>query len=183
MSGTRYPRTAAIAYAPRKRSLISEAIDDAGHEPDRPTYPAHPLPDGPERHVVLVFPAPAKPLSVNQTNGRHYGTHQLDKRLWEAAGRDAAEDNAELLAPYRGHRVELTFCLPLVQRKQADGQNYASGISVKAAVDGITRTGLLIPKDTSEWVTVDCVFWDGGPSKDEARVRVRGADAPWDGSL
>lgn len=170
-------------YAPRRKSPISQAIDDAGRKPDQPTYPAHPLPDGPEGHVVLVFPAPAKPLSVNQTNGRHYGTHQLDKRLWEAAGRDAAEDNAELLAPYRGHRVELTFCLPVRNVTQADSANYSSGVSVKSAVDGITRTGLLVPDDTSEWVTVDCVFWKGGPSKDEVRVRVRVADAPWDGSL
>ena len=182
----RYPQrsTERPVYAPRRRSPVSEAIADAAVadvdllEP----FPVTPLPGGPSTPVVVSFSAPSTPLSVNATNGRHHGTYALDKRLWAAAGRDVAMENASLLERFRGHRVELTFCLPLVQWRRADSPNFASGVSVKACVDSIVKTGLLVPDDRSEWLEVGCVFWGGGPSKDEVRLRVRTAEPPWDGS-
>src|SRR5690606_132082 len=70
--------------------------------------------------------------------------------------------SAGALEPLRGRRVRITFALPVARPGACDAGNYISGPSVKAAQDGITRSGVLIPDDTSTWLETSVVFWKGG---------------------
>jgi len=169
-------------YRRSQPSPISAAIKAASAHPDDvrlAAFPKHPLPGGPDGQVLLHFTAPSKPLSVNATAGRSFRVSHEDKLAWLAAGLDAARAGEVTLTDFRGHRVQLTFALPLVNRSQADSGNYISGVSVKAAQDGITQSWCLVPNDTAEWVQTDVVFWAGGPTGDQVVVRVTAAAAPW----
>lgn len=141
------------------------------------TFPATPLqPTGTEGYVVLAFEPHEAPISVNRTNGRHWSEVQTHKKLWEHAGFEAATNADDLLAPFRGKRVRLTFALPVARPGQCDAGNYVSGPSVKACQDGITRSRVLIPDDTSTWLETAVVFWKG-PA---CRIKVEAIAPPED---
>lgn len=145
---------------------------------DLAPFPSKPLPGGPTGHVVVTLTAPCPPLSVNRTTGAAWQAAHTDKLAWQAAGADAAREHAQLLAPYRGHRVRMTWALPVARPGACDEGNYVAGVSVKGGQDGFTRTGLLIPDDTSRWLETRAVFWTGGPDRDEVRIKVECAPAP-----
>lgn len=172
MTRPRYPNA---PRGPRRRSPIAEAVEAAATQRlsvDLPPFPTTPQPGGPDGHVVLTFAAPSPPLSVNRTNGRSHHAYDADQRAWEAAAAEATRAAFDQVVGFRGHRVRLTFALPVKNVTQADSGNYVSGPTVKGAQDGIARTNLLVPDDTATWVETQCVFWSGGPDRDEVRVKV-----------
>ena len=161
---------------PPRRSPVSDAIRAAAKaqlSADLPEFPATPLPadDGPE-FVVLVGVVPEAPKSINATAGRKYATSHTHKKLWEHLGHDLARTARTSLIPFRGHRVRFTLALPVTRPDTSDGANYASGVSAKACVDGLTRSGLIVPDDCQRWVDVAVVLWRGGEFRDEIRVKV-----------
>jgi len=145
-------------------------------------FPEEPLPYGDLGEYVLVLIAPCPPLSVNETSGRGFGSTLGDKKAWLAAGELAALEHHRELRRFAGHRIDVTIAVPLTNVKLADGANFASAVSLKALVDSLVRSGCLAPDDKSKWMRVDVVFWDGGPRKNEVRVRIRAAEPPWDPS-
>jgi hypothetical protein len=126
--------------------------------------------------VVLAFEPYEAPVSVNRTAGHHWSEHQTHKKLWEHAGYEAATLHDDQLAPFRGKRVRLTFALPVSRPGACDAGNFVSGPSVKACQDGITRSRVLIPDDTSVWLETAVVFWKGP----ECRIKVEAIDPPED---
>ena len=142
-------------------------------------FPAEALPYEDLGEYVLTFTAPCPPLSVNETAGRGFGGSLQNKKAWIAAGTMATLEHHEELRRFVGHRVQILLGLPIVRTAQADGANFLSG-SGKGLIDGMVRAACLVPDDRSLWVAADCVFWDGGPRKNEVRVRIRVAEPPWD---
>lgn len=157
---------------PPKRSHVAQAVAAAMKEQTFGHFPAEPLPYVDLGYVAFGFTAPEPPLSVNKTNGRNFRVSHLHKLAWETTAATATREHAELLSPFVGYRVKLTFALPVTRPAQCDAGNYVGSVSVKAAQDGITRTGLLIPDDSSVWVDTAVVFWTGGETKDVVRVKV-----------
>jgi len=157
-------------YAPRKVSHTTAAIKAAAKTPivsDFPKYPLESLVTIPP--VVLIGYVPETPRSINKTGGRHYGTYQNNKKAYQALGHRLAVEYKNELAPFRGYRVKITFAVPLTKPGSADPQNYLSGPSVKGILDGITRSGYLIPDDNQTWCEASCVLWK---HPDEIRVKV-----------
>lgn len=144
---------------PRKKSYVAEAIAAAS----KPL----PVPDP----VVLIFRAPAAVLGVNQVRGSHWTT-KAARDAWKQAGTAVAYQYRTVLTPFFGQRVRITVALPLATPTRADTGNYASGVSVKYFQDGLAETGILVPDDTAKWLDTAVVFWKGGPTKDEVRVKV-----------
>lgn len=118
--------------------------------------------DGEDR-LILGFPAPTQPLSINKARGRHWAA---SKRLLDPWNHMALVAMRQGLArawvtEQRGGRwhdgvrtpvsiqVELPFRTAAARR---DPHNY-TGTNVKAVVDGLVRGGL-VPDDGPEWVTV-----------------------------
>lgn len=157
---------------PRKQSHVAAAVAAAMKEQQFGHFPAEPLPYVDLGYVAFGFIAPEPPISVNKTNGRNFRVSHLHKLAWETTAATAAREHAELLAPFQGFKVKLTFALPVTRPTQCDASNFAGGISCKAAQDGITRTGLLIPDDNSRWLDTSVVFWLGGETKDLVRVKI-----------
>lgn len=155
----------------RKRVNPVSAAIRAAADYETPTYPTRPDSFIELKPTVFGFTAPEPPLSINRTAGKHYAQFLQHKRAWEDAAAIAATAAEDELKPFRGQRIELTFALPVARPTQCDAGNYISGVSVKAAQDGITRTGLLIPDDTSTWLKTHVVFYKAS-EKQEVRVRV-----------
>lgn len=161
---------------PRKRSPIAEAIAAAAAGRNLYDFPATPHPGAPRAQpVVLVAEVPSAPLSINRTAGKHYGSTQRHKHEWQELGERLAVEYAAALEPFRGFRVRLTVALPVSRPGQCDAGNFVSGVSVKALQDGLTRSGRLVPDDTATWLDTCVVFWRGGPSGAELRVKVEAA--------
>jgi hypothetical protein len=62
------------------------------------------------------------------------------------------------------------FALPVPVKRDRDPHNYMP--AVKAAIDGIVDTQLVVPNDTAPWVTVR-EPWLGLIEGQEVRVRLR----------
>lgn len=109
-----------------------------------------------EGRLILSFPAPTTPLSINKAKGRHWAANRkLCQPWWEmtvAAARQGLvrewHRNQSGLRPI-SVQVELPFRTAAARR---DPHNY-TGTNVKAVVDGLVRGGL-VPDDGPEWVTV-----------------------------
>lgn len=161
---------------PRKRSRIAEAVAAAAAGRNLYDFPATPLPGAPRAQpVVLITEVPSAPLSINRTAGKHYGSTHRHKHEWQDLGERLAVEYAADLEPFRGYRVRLTVALPVSRPSQCDAGNFISGVSVKALQDGLTRSGRLIPDDTAVWLDTAVVFWRGGPTGQELRVKVEAA--------
>jgi hypothetical protein len=168
------------ARAPKaRRSQLAQAAIAAEQAANAQhfTYPTTPLPGGPDGELVVAYPVPGPVVSINKTAGQHWAQGTKAKKQWQDATGRAFTAHADALAPYRGHRVELTFALPVKGNAHRDSHNFV-GTNCKWAVDGITRTQALFPDDDAAWVSIaEPVLWVGGP---EVRVRIRVAPEPWD---
>lgn len=155
---------------PRKKSLIAQALA----EPAPIVYEFPPVPDRPRdiTPVVLTFPLPTKPESYNRTAGKHWTAAGVAKSKWVNAAVRACLEAADNLAPFRGHRVEITVAIPFPDKRRRDPHNYTPTV-VKPVVDGIVRSGAVVPDDNSTWVSVaDPVAY----VSNEVRVRIRIAE-------
>lgn len=100
--------------------------------------------------IVLEFPAPAEPLSMNDKDNRGFGRA---KQAW----RDTAYFRWIEAFPGKGPSerrapspAEVFMTIPFATNRERDPINWAR--TVKACVDGITLAGAW-PKDTPEYVT------------------------------
>lgn len=111
--------------------------------------------------VVLRFPPPNNPLSINQANRMHWAAKKRYMDPWKS----------EVWAAWMGARSEhclvkdkpctVEVHLPFRTAQRRDPHNY-TGTMVKAIVDSLVRSGVW-PDDTAEWVTVlDPVLKIGG---------------------
>jgi hypothetical protein len=105
-------------------------------------------------NLVVEFRAPTVPVSVNETNGRHWSVLAKRTGPW----RDVAQAhlrNARVrgAVPWEGQvPVTVHLALPFAKAARRDPHNYV-GTNVKAVVDGMVRAGI-VPDDTADWVTV-----------------------------
>lgn len=105
--------------------------------------------------LVLSFPAPTRPLSINRSNGLHWGARTKLLNPWK----DMALVHARSQKAHRWMRlhrgpvpVSILVDLPFRTANRRDPHNY-TGTVVKALVDGLVQAKL-IPDDNPEWATV-----------------------------
>jgi Holliday junction resolvase RusA-like endonuclease len=157
----------------KKKSILLEYLDEP--EPVTDAFPKTPLPGGPAGHVVLRLADTPAPLSYNKTAGTHWAAQNADKLAWQRAACLAAKQAADELAPWRGHRVQVTIAIPVPDKRRRDSDNYYPSV-VKPIKDGITKSGALWPDDNDTWCTALVVFWNGGT---EVRIKVETAPEAW----
>lgn len=98
--------------------------------------------------VVLRFPIPTRPVSINEVAGGHWAKRQRAVKPWrEAAFHACREAGLGELPP-----SVVAVALPFRTNRRRDPHNYV-GTVVKGIVDGIVAAGCL-PDDTPEWVEV-----------------------------
>lgn len=123
----------------------------------------------------IRFPLPTKPKSYNQTAGRHWASTNTAKHAWLDATIAAFTAAADTCAPLRGQRVLIRVAIPMPDKRRRDPHNYVPTV-VKPIVDGIVRSGVLIPDDNSDWCEVaEPCLWTG----DRVVVRIEPAGDPW----
>ena len=152
---------------PKNKSLIQQALD----EPCPVVYgfPESPKPFTDLPAVVLTFPPPTKPESFNQTAGKHWASSSVAKSKWVNAAVRVCLERADELAVFRGHRVQITVAVPFPDRRRRDGHNYTPTVA-KPLIDGMVRSGALVPDDNTTWVEcLDPVLYFG----ELVRVRIR----------
>lgn len=96
---------------------------------------------------------PARPVSINETRGKHWASARRDLDPWRDLVATLARPLGRRITSTTGHRhitVELTIPFPRGGRR--DPHNY-TGTVVKACVDGLVAAGV-VPDDTPRWVTV-----------------------------
>lgn len=101
--------------------------------------------------LLLTFPAPTIPLSINEAHRLHWAARRKRTDPW----RDIAILAARQAVTREGWTpTPVTIRMELEFRKNArrDPHNYV-GTVVKAVVDGLV-TGGIIPDDTPEWATI-----------------------------
>lgn len=113
-----------------------------------------------EGRLILSFPAPTTPLSINKARGRHWGANARLTEPWRDIALVAMRQGlarhwltstvTPLIETHRGVSIQVE--LPFRGAARRDAHNYV-GTNVKAVVDGLVRGGL-VPDDTPEWVTV-----------------------------
>lgn len=130
--------------------------------------------------LVLRFPPPAHPVSINDVLGRgwRYGSRLL--RPWKARTQLELRQGYPRTVEHYGScpvpiRVRVT--LPFRNERTRDPHNYTSTV-VKYCVDGITASGM-VPDDDQHWVTVDDSKIVVGPDL-LAEVRITGVNTSWD---
>lgn len=112
----------------------------------------------PEGRLILSFPAPTVPLSINKARGRHWAANAKLTEPWRDMALVAMRQGLArqwVAAPEGGSGtwpVSIQVELPFRTANHRDAHNYV-GTNVKAVVDGLVRGGL-VPDDTPEWVTV-----------------------------
>lgn len=102
--------------------------------------------------LILRFPAPNTPLSINKANRMHWAAKKRELDPWReevAAAWLQARRDWNLVKDIPCH-VEVH--LPFRTRQRRDPHNY-TGTVVKAIVDVLVRQGAW-PDDTPEWITV-----------------------------
>lgn len=100
----------------------------------------------------LIFQAPNRPLSINESNRLHWAERQRRLAPWKtlthAHYRQTYVRNVDdLPSP-----VRISVTLPFARAGRRDAHNYTSTV-VKAVIDSLVSAGL-VPDDTPEWVTV-----------------------------
>ena len=186
------PRALREASRPRSKSPVSQVLHDmqaearaalakekaeaekarlAALSADLPPFPKTPQPGGPEGHVVISFYAPRATAQkgTNQRNKKDFRPDHTNKKAWEQRAEEATVAMKAQLAPYRGHRILVTYALPGSDQRDVD--NWLGGPSVKGIQDGIAKTGLLVPRDNFTWLDARCSFWKGNGDL-EIRVKV-----------
>jgi len=106
--------------------------------------------------LVIEFPAPNPPLSINQANKMHWGTRSRRLKPWRQATFDAVISlPSTVIAKEVGtaQRLEATIHLPFKTKRRRDPHNYV-GTNVKAIVDGLVDAGMILD-DTPEYITVN----------------------------
>lgn len=106
-------------------------------------------------HADLEFPAPTKPLSIN--NGGHWAKKRRLLDPWKDAAWVTARNHLALSTPPFTAApppipVTVQAVIPFRGHRRRDPHNY-TGTVVKAIVDGLVRAGV-VPDDTARWVTV-----------------------------
>lgn len=137
-----------------------------------PPFPAAPKFTGDLRPVVLEFQAHEKARSYNATRGKSWRSMAEPHSRWLSLGVEVGHTHRELLAPFRGHRVHITFGVPVTNQDRCDAGNFAGCEAVKAMQDGLVISGALVPDDTIDWVVTSVDFWNGGTTGLTVRLRV-----------
>jgi hypothetical protein len=100
--------------------------------------------------VVLRFPCPTRPLSVNESNTMHYATRARRLKPWQDAAWALAHN--VVVRGWTPKPVDVQVCIPFGVARRRDAHNY-TGTVVKAVVDGLVRARL-VPDDVPQWVRV-----------------------------
>lgn len=96
----------------------------------------------------LKFKAPARAVSINETNGLHWSRKNRLVDPWKEAGRwYAVAARLKNVGP-----MVVTVTIPFTTGRRRDPHNY-TGTVVKALIDGMVRAGVW-PDDNPEFVTV-----------------------------
>lgn len=111
----------------------------------------------PEGRLILSFPAPTVPMSINKARGRHWRANAKLTEPWRdisilAMRQGLARLYAENALTRNARPLYIQVELPFRTVNRRDPHNYV-GTNVKAVVDGLVRGGL-VPDDSPEWVTV-----------------------------
>jgi len=104
---------------------------------------------------ILVYEAPDKLPSINDTAGRHWGHTNSTKQAWQEAAHYYAVDHFGPVGPSGRHldgRWLIKMGLPFAHRRRRDPHNYI-GTVVKWTIDGLVQAGVW-PDDTAEYVKV-----------------------------
>lgn len=103
--------------------------------------------------VVLRFPAPNNPLSINKANRMHWAQKKRELDPWreETAWAWKSTKITERRV-VMGKPCNVQVFLPFRTAQRRDPHNYV-GTVVKAIVDALVKAGAW-PDDTPEWVTV-----------------------------
>ena len=111
---------------------------------------------GGDGELTLTFPAPAEPVSVNDTKGRHWAAVSARTDPWRdlahVVSRQGLAGYARAREVWPAQAITVQVDLPFRTRRRRDPHNY-TGTVVKAVVDGLVRGGV-IPDDTPEWATI-----------------------------
>lgn len=104
-----------------------------------------------EGGLILAFPAPTHPVSINKANTLHWAARARLLDPWQSIATVVTRQalGANFWPPVA---VTIQAELPFRGNQKRDPHNY-TGTVVKAIVDGIKKAGL-IPDDTPEWATV-----------------------------
>jgi hypothetical protein len=107
----------------------------------------------PGGRLILSFPAPTVPMSINKARGRHWAANRKLTEPWRDMAQVAMRQGlARWWAGREGGPCSIQVELPFRTAAHRDAHNYV-GTNVKAVVDGLVKGGL-VPDDTPEWVTV-----------------------------
>lgn len=109
-------------------------------------------------HLVLEFPAPTEPVSINKANTLHWAARVRLLGPWRDLTRQVAQ--LALTAYLRERRdwwpkdqpVNIQVALPFRTAVRRDPHNY-TGTVIKSVVDGLVLAGV-IPDDSAEWATI-----------------------------
>ena len=115
---------------------------------------------GGEGELVLTFPPPAPPLSINQANTMHWAAKRSRLAPWRDIANVVTRQARAAVRPGPGQPdwrcpffpVTIHLALQFREVRTRDPHNYV-GTVVKAVVDGV-KLGGLIPDDSQEWATV-----------------------------
>jgi len=100
--------------------------------------------------IVLTFPVPAHPLSINESNRMHWAARRRRLEPW-AVSVTAEFRSCGWTGPQQPVHIQVT--IPFSKRGRRDPHNY-TGTVVKTVVDALVREGL-VPDDAAEWVVVE----------------------------
>jgi len=101
----------------------------------------------------LTFPAPNRPLSINQTNRMHWAERRRVLKPWkDIAALTWKQQGRAVAAELDGQKVLVVVSLPFATKARRDPHNYI-GTVVKAIIDGLVAAGMK-PDDTPEYIRV-----------------------------
>lgn len=106
--------------------------------------------------TTLHLPASLRPVSINETRGKHWAVQRAVTQPWRDAAYVVGRNHLTLSRmrgePYVTTPAVVRIVLTFRRGGRRDPHNYV-GTVVKAAVDGLTAAGLW-PDDTPDWVEV-----------------------------
>lgn len=103
-------------------------------------------------HLVITFPAPDVPASINEVSGRHWSQARKRNTPWREWTAYWVRRQGPSPARHVPVPITVQVTLPFRQKRRRDPHNY-TGTTVKAIVDGLVKSGV-VPDDTDDWVTV-----------------------------
>ncbi len=103
--------------------------------------------------LILRFPAPTTPLSINQANRMHWGGKKRQLDPWrEATWAAWYETSMDERRRVQGKPCWVTVHLPFKTKGRKDAHNY-TGTNVKAIIDTLVKSGVW-EDDVAAWVSV-----------------------------